>query len=59
MTHQNNTAQAMLGPLRRVAEVSGRIGAAYRALRAGDLMEQAGKPAAYYNTGSDIRPGKL
>lgn len=45
--------------LRRVAEVFGRIGAAYRALRAGYLMELAGKPVAYYNTGSDIRPGKL
>lgn len=45
--------------LRRVAEVFGPTGAAYRALRAGHTMEQAGEPVAYYNTGSDIRPVKL
>lgn len=45
--------------LRRAAGVFGPTGDAYRALRAGYLMEQAGEPVAYYNTGSDIRPVKL
>jgi len=45
--------------LRRVAEVFGPRGAAWRALRAGYLMEQAGEPVAYYNTGSEVRPVSL
>lgn len=45
--------------LRRVAEVFGPNGAAWRALRAGYLLEQAGEPVAYYNTGAGIEPVSL